>query len=146
MAVQDSYSQYRDTGHEGDIANGEHATILSREVETAALPFARAVTHGTADSGVVAGGANVFQGVSVRTNVQAAANANDYAVGATANIMQSGVVRVAVTETVTPETVPAFATADGTFGASGTAAHTDVPNGRYESSGGAGALVLLRLG
>lgn len=146
MTVQNSYAQYHDQGFEGDIADAEHSTILSREVETAALEFGRAVTHGAADRGVVAGGANLFQGVSLRTNVQPASSASNYAVGATANVMQSGAVRVKVTKAVTPETVPAYSTVDGTFAESGDASHTDVPNARYETSGGIGDLVILRLG
>lgn len=145
MAVQDTYAQYQDAGFEGDVADGQHAVIISREVETAALAFGRAVTHGATDRGIVAGGANVFQGVSVRKQVQKAANTETIPVGDTADVLQEGVIRVKVTVAVTPEDAPGFATADGTFAKSDTAAHTAVPGGRYESSAAIGELALLRL-
>lgn len=145
MAVQTSYQQYMDEGFQGDIADAQHATVISREVEVAPLAFGRAVTKGTADKGVIAGGAGVFQGVSVRKQVQPAENTETYPVGATADVIAEGVIRVAVSEAVTPGDVPAYATADGTFGVSGTAGHTDVPNARYESTAAANGLALLRL-
>lgn len=144
--IQDSYAQYADEGFAGDIADAQPATVISRMAETAAIAFGIAVTHGTGDSEVNAGGAGTFQGVSVRTNVLPAENADSYPVAYPFPVIQEGVIRVEVTEAVTPETVPAYSTADGTFGASGTANHTDVPRGRYESSAAANGIALLRLG
>lgn len=94
--VQDTFNQYRDNAYEGQVSTIQEADIVSRSVESAAVPFGRAVVNGAGERSCanVSGGtvaANV-KGFSVRT-MAVENNASDlpeYAVGEVASILRKG--------------------------------------------------------
>lgn len=96
MAVaQDTFQQYRDNGYEGQISTIDVADVISRKIETAAVPFGRAAVSGTGKrSAKGASGATAAQiiGFTVRS-MAVENNASDlpeYSVGETASILRRG--------------------------------------------------------
>ena len=94
--TQDTFNQYRDNAYEGQVANIMEADVLSRKVETAALPFGKAVVSGTGErSCAPVGGASTAAdviGFSVRT-MAVENNSSDnaeYAIGEVASIIKRG--------------------------------------------------------
>lgn len=90
MAIaQSTFELFRGRGYEGQVSTIDVADIISRQVETAFIPFGRAVIRGvgTRRCAPVSSGtsANDIIGFSVRTMAQASPtppnNDHDYAIG-----------------------------------------------------------------
>lgn len=96
MAVaQDVFQQYRDNAYEGQISTLDVADVISRTIETAAVPFGRAVVNGTGKrSAKNAAGATAAQIIGFTARSMAAENNTsglpEYGVGETASILRRG--------------------------------------------------------
>jgi hypothetical protein len=66
--VQSTYSNEQPTAFRGALVNTEPNNLISRNVETAAIPFGRAVKQGATVDGVAlaTAQADVFRGIAVR--------------------------------------------------------------------------------
>ena len=148
MAVQSTYRTEQAAAFEGMIANTEPNTLISREVESAAIGFGKAVKQGTGDNQVIAAtaAADVFRGVTVRDQ-SAHGEADEFPVGSSALLMTKGVIWVTAFDTVVAG-APVYMRVTG-----GSAKFTDtstdnlpIPNAIFDSSGAADELVKIRLG
>lgn len=148
MAVQSTYRTEMRAAFEGMIANTEPNILISREVEGAAIGFGKAVKQGTADDGVAAAtaAADVFRGITVRD--QSSHGVEDtFPVGTSALIMTQGVIWVTAFDTVVAG-APVYMRVTGGSGRF-TDTATDnlpIPGAIFDSSGGAGELVKVRIG
>jgi hypothetical protein len=148
VAVQTTYPTNIQPALEGQLGTTfEDDDVETRICETAAgIPFGRAVSEGVNAKGAVLGGATRFIGITVRDVTLIAQ------VGQTVDLYQrynnmgvvlSGDVWVRPVAAVTHGTP---ATYDSTTGQLNPAtAGVAIPNSRYMTSAGAGALALLRL-
>ncbi len=149
MAVlQSTYGRNMAVGVVGQPASSSGWDADSKFIETAAgAAFGIAVQRGTDPRGVVigAGDAAKFCGITYRDVTLVSSAADKYPQKQLAGVMQKGDIWVTAVAAVTPATV---VRADATTGALGVAAGTgviDLPNARWMTSAGAGALAILRL-
>ena len=148
MAVQTTYPSNLAAAYVGMIANTEPNTLISRDVQTAAIPFGRVVKPGTAANQVVAATAanDIVRGITVRD--QSAVTTDAFGVNESALIMTQGVVWVTAGGTCTHGTAVYMivGTADaGKF----TSTSTDnllIPGALFDTTASANALVKVRLG
>jgi hypothetical protein len=91
-AVQTTYSERIEKGYAGQIADETNCNVDSKTVETVAgIGFGLAVTKGTADNGVVQGGAVAgFVGVTVRDPSLLASDTDIYPRYANAGVLSEG--------------------------------------------------------
>lgn len=149
MPVQTNYNTQIAAAYEGMIANTEPNVLISRTVEGAAIGFGKAVKQGTADNGIAAAtaAADVVRGITVRDQSVDPSSPDATPVGGSALVMTKGVVWVTAFDTVVAG-APVYMRVAG-----GSARFTDtstdnlaIPGAVFDSSGGAGALVKIRLG
>lgn len=147
MATQDTYLTQLPKAFEGMIANTEPCVLISRQVETAAIGFGRAVKQGTADRGVVAASAaaDKYRGITVRD--QSVLDGSDFNVGEDALIMTKGVIWVTAYDTVVAGAPVYVAVTNSSYKFTDTATtNLAIPNAVFEDSGAADELVRIRLG
>ena len=146
MAVQSTYLDEPIVAFEGMIDDIEPNTLISRNVETAALGFGKGVQQGVADYGVTAidDAADVYRGVSVRDRSVDPASVDLTAVGKEALIMTKGVIWVTAGATVVAGAAAYVIPASGKF-TSSAGGNVAVPNGIFETSGADTELVAIRL-
>lgn len=140
--VQTAYNDKLAEAFEGMIVNTEPNNLISREAE-GPIAFGKAVQQGTADNQVLAadGAADVFRGVTVREYAQVN---SALVAGDTALIMDRGVIWVLAGGTVTAGAAAHMVPATGRFVDAATS-NLPIPNAVFDSSGGDGDLVKLRL-
>lgn len=147
MTYQTTYPSDPVVAFVGSVADNAPATILSREVETAAIGFGLPVDQGTADGGIVAtsGSTTAIAGVTVRVQGLDANTPNAIPVGSSASVLTSGAIWVTAGEAVTAGSPVLVTVADGTFKQTVAAGNVAIPNAVYETSGGNGDVVRIRL-
>lgn len=141
-ALQTTYGANQAAFLEGMVANSEPAVIISRIIEGAAgLGFGKAAVRGTAATQAKASTASTkFLGVSVLDPSQPA---DTYAEGATAAIMQKGVIAVLASVDVAHGDAAYIVPATGVF--TNVATSNTAVNGVFDSTATAGSLAKLRL-
>lgn len=142
MAYQTSYNLVPAAGFPGMIADQGPRTVISREIEGAAIGFGVPVFQGAADHGVSATG-SVFRGITVLDPTVSATLTDEYAVGHTAAVLVKGPVFVRAAEPVVAGAA-VFFTAAGLF-SDASAGNTAVTGATFSTSGGANAVVKLLL-
>jgi hypothetical protein len=149
VAVQTTYSATMQPGLEGEIASMyDDDDVTTCIVETAAgILFGRAVSEGANARGAVLGGATKFIGLSVRsvTQIPIAPNTtyDAYARYDNMSVMIEGDMWVRPVAAVTHGSPGTYDSTTGQLNPA--AAGVAIPNSRYITSAGAGALALLRL-
>jgi hypothetical protein len=148
-AVQTTYSATMQPGIEGQIASMlDDDDVETRICETAAgIAFGRAVSEGANARGAVLGGATKFVGITVRSITEIPISPNTtydaYARYTNMGVLNEGDIWVRPVAAVTHGSP---ATYDSTTGQLNPAsAGVAIPNSRYMTSAGAGALAILRL-
>jgi hypothetical protein len=143
MAVQTDYPSTQPAAIAGAQATMVPATLISRNVETAAgIGFGKAVAQGAADKGVIAyAGTAAFLGIAL---LDRSAHTGDlFAKGESARVMTRGDVWVVAAVAVAAGD-PVTLTAAGEFSNTG---GTAVANARWDTSTtAAGQLAVVRLG
>ena len=125
----------QDKGIQGGISNMTPSSLISRVVEDAAVDFGVPVKQGTNDKGCTAGiAAGDLIGITV-----AEAGKDEFAEDTEARVMTIGVIWVTANATVTAGDVPSYDS--GWTTGSG----VELSEARYETGGGQGDLVQLRL-
>lgn len=150
-ALQTNYDDKLAVAFEGMIVDTEPHIIISREVQTAAIGFGKAVKQGTADRQVQAAtaAADVFRGITVRDQSTRlnGSTADQVPVGDTIAVMTHGVVWVRAVEPVIAGAA-AYMQVSGGLGQFSDISTSNLPivRGIFDSSAAAGELVKLRLG
>lgn len=142
--VQSTYSDMG-PGVAGQIANMVPATLITRNVETAAgIGFGVAVDQGTEDLGVVVGGGSEAPvGITVRERSLDANEPDKFAENDNARIMTKGTLWVSTAVAVAAGD-PVHALAAGALSNTG---GTQIPNARWETSTpSGGGLAIIRMG
>lgn len=143
MAVQTSYSENQPAAVAGAQATMIPATIISRNVEGAAIGFGVAVQQGAEDKGVAAFAAGDFVGITLLD--RSAAGENDtFRVGDSARVMTKGDVWVNASLAVAAGD-PVYLTAAGAFTNVATG-NTAIAGARWDTSTSAAGLAVVRLG
>lgn len=161
MAVQTTYPDTQPVAVAGARATMLPANLISRNVETAAVPFGRAVKQGTADKGcalfgsgdtVVLGIAILDRGASgltVADGQVTAATENAYGVGESAAILPLGgigdVWAVCATGCSAGDGVW-VRPSNGAWQDSNANSAVQLTGARWDTSAGAGELAVIRLG
>lgn len=142
--MQTTYPSALSAAFAGMIANEEPQVLVSRQVETAAVGFGKAVKRGSVDGrcvATVATAADIVLGITCREH---ATLSDQFAVGDDALIMTKGVVWVVSAGAVT-QGGAVYVEAAGKY-TSTVGTNTPIPNGRFDSSTtGADQLVKVRL-
>lgn len=146
-SVQTSYTGVHAVAYAGMVANQEPRTVISRVVaDVAGLGFGVVAVQGAGDDEVQASVAGApFTGVSIvdlLVPAYAGFTPDTYAQGAIAAVMTKGVVWVVAAGPVAAGAPAFFDPATGNLSADNS--HTAI-DGKFDSSGAAGALVKLRL-
>lgn len=149
MAYNENYNTDPQVAFEGMVADQTPATIVSRTVETAAIPFGKCVKQGTADNGVeqVETGDTAILGIAVRNQGvdSSGGTADVYPVKENAAILLKGAIWVKAGASVSAGD-PVHVTVDGSvFGTGAGAGKVAIAGATYETSGAANALVRVRL-
>lgn len=132
---QSAYTNNPAAAYAGMPGDTQLSNIQSKQVTTGAVAFGLAVGRGATDNTVRLGGTG-FEGIAIADKAQPGGN---YAVGATAGIMTSGVVWVtASTAGVDPSAPVTFTAATGVIGA-GLA--TTITGAKFLATAASGALV-----
>jgi hypothetical protein len=147
-AIQTTYSATLQPGVEGEIATMlDDDDVETRIVETAAgIAFGRAVSEGANARGAVIGGATKFVGISVKDPtlvIQAGQTVDLYQRYSNMAVMLEGDMWVRPVAAVTHGSPATYDSTTGQLNPA--AAGVSIPNSRYLTSAGAGALALLRL-
>lgn len=142
MALQTVYNENMPVGYAGMRANEEPVVLISRNVETAAIGMGLGVMQGTADHGceLLINGEE-WLGLAVRDQ-SASPEINAFAVGESARIATKGVFYVEAGAAVVAGDPVSFNPGTNAFSNAGGVV---VPRARFDSSGAAGELVLMRL-
>lgn len=147
-ALQTNYDDKLSAAFEGMVVNTEPFIIISREVQTAAIGFGKAVKQGTADRQVQAAtaSADVYRGITIRDQSTRlnGVTPDQVPVGDSIAVMVEGVVWVKAGGTCTVGTAAYMIAADGRFTSTSTS-NLPIVRGIFESSGIANDLVKLRL-
>lgn len=147
--VQTIYRDELRQGVAGHIVNSIPKTLISRTVEgSAGLEFGVAVAQGTGDLQCVPFGSGDTEvlGISVRERSLNANETNKFGQYDEARIMTKGAILVeASVDTVAGDEVWVVP-ATGAFQVDDSSSAVQIPNARYETSGGNGDLVVVRLG
>lgn len=144
MPVQDAIGTYTtapDVGYAGMRADTALSDVVSKVVETAAIPFGRAVGAGTADGSVKLGGTG-YIGIAIADKTR---TADQYAVGEVAGIMRKGTVLVAVGADVADTDTVYFIPATGVI-TNASSGNTAIPNAKFETTTTSGNLARVYLG
>ncbi|WRH62046.1 MAG: hypothetical protein RSE12_16990 [Fuscovulum sp.] len=149
-AIQTNYPAEMAAAYEGMIANTEPNNLISRQVEGAAIGFGKVVKQGTASNGVAAAtaAADVVRGITVRDQSVDANSPNLVPVNESALILQRGVIWVTAGESVVagdPVYMVVGTAQAGRFGKTPTN-NLAIPRAIFDSAGGVGALVKVRIG
>ena len=151
-AVQTTYLSNLGVAYEGMIANQEPNNLISREVQTAAIGFGKAVKQGTADRQVQAATAatDVVRGITVRTQSVDPASPNAYPVNDTALVITDGVVWVTAGANIAAAAVGTqvymvVGTAQAGKFTTVSASNLLIPGATFETAGASDALVAIRL-
>lgn len=153
-AVQSTYLDNMPEAVAGMIANTEPNNLVSKQVESAAIGFGKALKQGTLASQAIAAtaAADVFVGISVRDqSVRPGATPDVVPVGDDALVMKRGVIWVVAGAAISAAGVPAYmvvgtAQAGRFTDAAAAGANLVIPRGTFDSTcGAAGDLVKLRL-
>lgn len=145
MPVQTVYPNTQPVAVAGAQATMIPATFISRNVEGAnAIPFGVAVSQGTTDKGIVAGGTEYVGITSLdRSATGTAVTPDSFAPGASARVQTKGDIWV-VAAVVVAAGDPVTFTAAGALSNTG---GTPIPNSRWDTSTSAvGQLAVVRLG
>lgn len=156
MAVQTSYPDTQPAAVAGLQATMLPASIISRTVETAAVGFGRPVEQGTNDKGCkLFDGGSVLgitvldrsaAGTTVANGQITGRTADSFGVGESARVMVKGDVWV-VSTTGNVAGDPVYVRpSNGTFQNSSANSGVQIPNARWDTTAGAGALAVVRLG
>jgi hypothetical protein len=145
-AIQTSYSATHAVAYEGMVADLGPATVISRNVETAALGFGKPASQGSADQGIVAAqsAATKFLGITVRDQAVDPASPDQYRVGDTAGVLTQGAIWAKAYEIVAAGDPVYFVTATGLLGKTATSS-TLIANARWDSAAAADGLAIIRL-
>lgn len=149
-ALQTVYSNVMPVAFPGMVANTEELNVISRTVETAAIPIGRAVVQGATDMGcrLAADATGKFVGITIRDQAipftLLSSTADTYPVGNTAGLITMGVVWVTTGETVAPGDLVYFVPTTGVLGKTATS-NIAVPRARWESSITGAGLAKLRI-
>lgn len=150
MAVQTNYNTQLAAAYEGMIADTEPNNLISREVEGAAIGFGKVVKQGTADNGVAAAtaAADIVRGITVRDQSIDPSSVDAFRVKDSALFMTRGVIWVTAGETVAAGSAVYMKVGGATAGRFVDTAidNLAIPGAIFESSGGNGDLVKIRLG
>jgi hypothetical protein len=136
-------------GLEGQIATQmDDDGVETRICETAAgIAFGRAVSEGANARGAVLGGATKFLGISVRSvtayPIYPATVVDTYVQNSNMGVMLEGDIWVVAVAAVTHGSPATYSSSTGQLNPA--SAGVAIPNSRYLTSAGAGALALLRL-
>lgn len=146
MAVQTTYNETLSQAVAGQQGSTDHAEVISRTVETAALAFGKVAVQGAKDLGVRPPSAShtKFVGITVIDQAQAFTTADTYAVGQTAGVLREGPVWVAVGEAVAAGDAAYFVPATGAIMKTATD-NIAIPGGRFDTSAASGGLALLHI-
>lgn len=160
MAVQTTYPDVQPVAVPGAQATMNLGQIISRTVETAAIPFGKAVTQGTADKGVKAFGSGdtTFVGITMLdrgasgltvTNGQVTGRTVDaFGVGESARIaaVGGGIDVWVICASGCSAGDPVFVRpSNGDFQDSSANSAVQIPGARYDTSAGTGELAVVRL-
>lgn len=127
-------------GYPGMIAESQTIQdVASKVVTTGAVAFGLAVGAGATDGTVRLGGTG-FEGIAIADKTRPA---DSFAVGEVAGVLRKGTIWVTTTTAVTAGAAVTFTPATGVIGAALAGA---IPNSKFETSGGIGALVRVYLG
>lgn len=158
MAVQTVYNDTQPAAVAGHRATQIAATIMSRTVETAAVPFGRAVKQGTAAKGcaLFGSGDTAILGISVLdrgasgltvANGQVTGATEDaYGVGESAGVLTEGDVWVLCTTGCTAGDPVYVRPSNGTWQNSTANSGVLLTNARWDTTASAGALAVIRRG
>ena len=141
MATQTVYNETMDAARVGMIADTTAKTLLSRDVETAAVGFGVPVVQGTADNGARAAdtGDTAILGISVRER----STINDeFAVGESMRVMTKGAIWVTVKVEVDAGDSVTVVLATAEFSNTG---GVGITGATYETSAGIGELAKVRI-
>lgn len=142
MAVQTDYNDIQAPAVAGVQATMVPATIVSRNVEDAAIGFGVPVSQGANDKGAVAF-AGDFVGITLLDR-SAAGEGDTFRVGDSARVMTEGDIWVTASVAVDAGDAVYVVPAGGAFTNVETA-NTLIPGARWETSTTAGQLAVIRL-
>lgn len=144
MAVQSTYNTTQAAAVAGARATMIGATVISRNVETAAIGFGKPVAQGTAEKGVIAFAGTGFVGITLLD--RSAAGDNDtFRVGDSARIMTKGDVWVNASLAVAAGN-PVYLTTAGAFTNVVGTDNVAIAGARWDTSTTAAGLAVIRLG
>ena len=141
MAVQTEYNENMDALRLGLIYDTSNKDLISRTCEGAAIGFGQPVAQGVADRGARATTTGDTKIIGI-TCLERSAIDGQYAVGDSMRVMTQGPVAVTAAAAVAAGNPVHVIVADGTFSNTGGVV---VENAFYESSGGIGDLVKVRM-
>lgn len=141
-ALQTSYTENIRKAIAGAKGTMVDADVISRNVETATIGFGKAVEQGAADYGCknFAGGAPL--GITV---LDRSAWDDGFHVGDSASILTKGDIWVVAAQAVVAGNPVYVRTSNGDFQKDNTNTGVLYPNARWETSGAAGSLQLIRI-
>jgi hypothetical protein len=157
MSVQSTYNDVQPAAIAGAQASMIPATLISRTVEGAAVPFGRAVKQGTADKGcsLFGSGDTAVLGISVLdrgasgltvTNGQVTGRTLDaFGVGETARVMTKGDVWVVCATGCSAGDGVFVRPSNGDFQDSNANSAVQILGARWDTSAGTGKLAVVRL-
>jgi hypothetical protein len=145
-AIQTTYSATHPVAYEGMVADLGPSTVISRNIEAAAIGFGKPVSQGTADQGAVAAqsAATKFLGITVRDQAIDPALTDQYRVGDTAGVLTQGAIWAKAYEIVAAGDPVYFVTATGLLGKTATSS-TLIANARWDTSAAANGLAIIRI-
>lgn len=158
MTVQTSYPDTQPVAVAGAQATMVPATIISRNVETAAIGFGKAVAQGTADKGCHAFGSGdtdvlgitlldrSASGLSVTNGQVTGQTADTFGVGEPARIITEGDVWVTVAADVTAGQPVYVRPSNGDFQPTNANSAVQIAGARWDTSATAGNLAVVRRG
>jgi len=140
--LQSSYPRYQPIAQAGMPASEHGWDADSKILESASAGWGLACSRGTdKDNGAIIGGAD-FVGVTMIDRNVPASNEDKFVQYDLMGLMVRGDIWVKVTAAVTPDTAVKFSATTGEFGDTG---GTALSGAKYQTSGGVGDLVRLRI-
>lgn len=158
MSVQTNYPDTQPVAVAGAQATMIPATIISRNVETAAIGFGKAVAQGTADKGCHAFGSGdtavlgitlldrSASGLSVTNGQVSGQTADAFGVGESARIITKGDVWVVAAVNVTAGQPVYVRPSNGDFQPTNANSAVQIAGARWDTSATAGNLAVVHLG
>ena len=148
-AVQTTYNEKIVAARVGQIANTEPVVLISRTVEDETpIAFGKPVMQGTADDGckLFAGASTEVLGITVRERSTRPETPDTFARYESARIMKKGVIWVVASVAVVAGDPVYVIPATAAFAKTNASSAILIPNARWDSSAGIGALAKVRLG